>query len=79
LAEQQPGGFRSAVARIDEKSLVAVGPNGEDVSDDGGAHWKQTDSLNLNALAALRYHYAWAVGPNGTIARMKSSPRYILH
>jgi photosystem II stability/assembly factor-like uncharacterized protein len=79
LAELQPGGFRSAVARIDQKSLVAVGPNGEDISDDGGAHWKHTDSLNLNALAVLRYDLAWAVGANGTIARFKSSPIYILH
>jgi photosystem II stability/assembly factor-like uncharacterized protein len=79
LAEKQPGGFRSAVARIDEKSLVAVGPNGEDASDDGGAHWKHTDSLNLNALAALRYGYAWAVGPKSTIARWKAAPIYILH
>jgi photosystem II stability/assembly factor-like uncharacterized protein len=78
LAEQQPGGFRSAVARIDEKFLAAVSPNGEDVSDDGGAHWRHTDSLNLNALAVLRYDYAWAVGPDGTIARLKSSPVYLL-
>jgi photosystem II stability/assembly factor-like uncharacterized protein len=79
LAERQPGGYRSAVARIDERSLVAVGPNGEDVSDDGGAHWTHTDSLNLNALNVLRYDYAWAVGPNGTVARLKSSPIYVLH
>ena len=79
LAERQPGGFRSAVARINEKYLVAVGPNGEDVSDDDGAHWKHTDFLNLNALAVLRYDYAWAVGPNGTIARLKSSPIYVLN
>jgi photosystem II stability/assembly factor-like uncharacterized protein len=79
LAERQPGGFRSAVARINEKYLVAVGPNGEDVSDDSGAHWRHTDSLNLNALAVLRYDYAWAVGPNGTVARLKSSPIYVLH
>lgn len=74
LAEQQPGGFRSAVARIDEKFLAAVGPNGEDISDDGGAHWTRTESLNLNALAVLRYDYAWAVGPTGTIARLKTWP-----
>jgi photosystem II stability/assembly factor-like uncharacterized protein len=79
LAEQPPGGFRSAVAYIGQKSLIAVGPNGEDFSEDGGAHWRRTDSLNLNALAVLRYDYAWAVGPNGTIARLKSSPIYILH
>jgi photosystem II stability/assembly factor-like uncharacterized protein len=79
LAEKQPGGFRSAVAHIGEKFLVAVGPNGEDVSDDGGAHWRHTDSLNLNAVAVLPYDYAWGVGPNGTIARFKSSPIYPLH
>jgi photosystem II stability/assembly factor-like uncharacterized protein len=79
LAEQQPGGFRSAVMRISETYLIAVGPNGEDVSDDGGAHWKQTDSLNLNALAVLPTADAWAVGPNGTIARLKPSPIYRLN
>jgi photosystem II stability/assembly factor-like uncharacterized protein len=79
LAEQQPGGFRSAVMRINETYLIAVGPNGEDVSDDDGAHWRQTDSLNLNALAVLPTDDAWAVGPNGTVARLKSSPIYILN
>ena len=79
LAEKQPGGFRSAVARLSETYLVAVGPNGEDVSDDGGAHWRQTDSLNLNALAVLPSGDAWAVGANGTVARLRSTPIYILH
>ena len=78
LAETQPGGFRSGVARLNETYLVAVGPNGEDISDDGGAHWRNTDLLNLNALAVLANDDAWAVGPNGTIARLKSSPIYIL-
>ncbi len=77
LAEQQPGGFRSAVARFDEKSFVAVGPNGEDVSEDGGAHWRHTDSRNFNAVAVSRG--AWAVGPHGTIARSSWLPIYILH
>jgi photosystem II stability/assembly factor-like uncharacterized protein len=79
LAEKQPGGFRSAVARVDERILVAVGPNGEDFSDDGGTHWKHTDSLNLNAVKVLSRDYAWAVGTNGTIARLNSSPTYILY
>jgi photosystem II stability/assembly factor-like uncharacterized protein len=79
LAEKQPGGFRSAVARINVTYLVAVGPNGEDISDDGGAHWRHTDSLNLNALTVGQNDDAWAVGPDGTIARLKSSPIYILH
>jgi photosystem II stability/assembly factor-like uncharacterized protein len=68
LAKRQPGGFRSAVASVDDRAFVAVGPNGEDFSEDGGIHWKQTDSLNLNAVVILDEQHGWAVGPNGTIA-----------
>jgi photosystem II stability/assembly factor-like uncharacterized protein len=70
LAAQQPGGFRSAVASIGGKTLVAVGPGGEDVSYDAGARWAQTDSLNLNAVVALDDGNAWAAGPKGTVARL---------
>jgi len=68
LSKQQPGGFRSGVAS-NSLSIFAVGPNGEDFSEDGGVHWKHTDSLNLNAVAILDIWNGWAVGPNGTIAR----------
>lgn len=71
LAEQQPAGFRSAVASIGGKTLVAVGPSGEDVSYDGGIHWAQTDSLDLNAVVVLDNGNAWAAGPRGTVARLK--------
>ena len=69
LAAQQPGGYRSAVAHINDGRWVAVGPTGEDISGDFGVHWKRTDSLNLNAAALLDIWTGWAVGPNGTIAR----------
>ena len=69
LAQRQPGGFRSALARIDEGKWVAVGPGGEDFSEDGGAHWKHTDSLNLNAVTILDIGNGWAVGAKGMIAR----------
>ena len=69
LSKQQPGGFRSAVAPLGNSRFVAVGPNGEEISEDGGIHWKQTDFLNLNALMFLDDQHGWAVGPNGTIAR----------
>jgi len=76
LAAQQPGGFRSAVAWVDGVTLAAVGPNGEDISEDGGIHWKHTDSLNLNALAILDIWNGWAVGSNGAIARMENREEY---
>ena len=70
-ATQPPAGYRSAVAWLDDHTVAAVGPNGEDVSIDGGNHWKPNGSLNLNALAALSLSNAWAIGAKGTIARFK--------
>jgi photosystem II stability/assembly factor-like uncharacterized protein len=69
LAASGPRGFRSAVAFIDNSTLIAVGPSGEDISRDGGAHWTAAGSLNLNAVAVLGSQ-VWAVGPKGTVARM---------
>jgi len=67
LANQMPGGYRSAVAWLDDRMLATVGPSGEEVSVDGGADWKPNSSLNLNAVAAVGFEHAWAVGANGTI------------
>ena len=69
LAARQPGGFRSAVAGLDRGRFIAVGPTGEDFTDDFGVHWKHTDSHNLNAVAMLDASRGWAAGPHGTIAR----------
>lgn len=76
LAAQQPGGFRSAVAQIDGGRWLAVGPTGEEVTEDYGAHWKHTDSLNLNAVAILDTQNGWAVGDHGRIARFVNHSQY---
>lgn len=70
LAEQQPGGYRSAVASFSSADFVAVGPNGTDISHDQGQHWKRTDALNLNAVS-FDGDEGWAVGAKGTIARFQ--------
>jgi photosystem II stability/assembly factor-like uncharacterized protein len=75
LAAQQPGGYRSAVAAL-YGSALAVGPNGEDISDDFGIHWKHIGSLDLNAVFVLDIYNAWAVGAKGTIARMVNKKQY---
>ncbi|MGA2354326.1 MAG: hypothetical protein ABSG02_07510 [Terriglobales bacterium] len=78
LAEQQPGGYRSAVAECGYGDFAAVGPNGTDIShDDGGksVHWQHTDRLNLNAASCEGQH-CWAVGPKGAIARFKTHFSY---
>jgi photosystem II stability/assembly factor-like uncharacterized protein len=69
LSKPQPGGYRSSVARARDSLAVTVGPNGEDVSDDFGEHWKHAGKLNLNAVSNLLGHIAWGVGPNGTIGQ----------
>jgi photosystem II stability/assembly factor-like uncharacterized protein len=76
LATQLPGGHRSALAHIDDGRWVAVGPTGEDITNDSGVHWKHTDSLNLNAVAILDVSTGWAVGPHGTIARFVNHHSY---
>lgn len=69
LAAKQPGGFRSAVAYLDNGRWVAAGPAGEDISTDGGVHWKHSDSLNLNAFFILDVRGGWGVGDKGKVAR----------
>jgi photosystem II stability/assembly factor-like uncharacterized protein len=71
LAEQQPGGYRSAVVSDSRGNFVAVGPSGTDFSRDGGAHWKSSDVQNFNA-ASFAETEGWAAGPKGTIARLKT-------
>jgi photosystem II stability/assembly factor-like uncharacterized protein len=75
LAAQQPGGYRSAVVRLYGATL-AVGPTGEDISHDQGAHWERTDALDLNAAFVLDIYNGWAVGAKGTIARLVNHMQY---
>ena len=76
LSAGQPSGFRSAVASLDIFLFYTVGPNGEEMTEDQGAHWKRIGSLNLNALAMLDDSHGWAVGPNGTIAVFVNHQQY---
>ncbi len=77
LAEQQPGGYRSAVGSFSYGDFAAVGPNGTDISNDQGKHWKHTDPLNLNA-PSFAGNQGWAVGAKGTIARFKNHYQYLI-
>lgn len=63
-------GYRSAVAFIDRKRVIAVGTNGSDYSVDGGKTWKKIGGENLNALAAKGGESVWAVGPRGLVVKL---------
>lgn len=64
-------GYRSAVTYIDEKTLITAGTNGTDLSSDGGKTWKKIGSEDLNAVAAKGRKAVWAVGPKGTVVKLK--------
>lgn len=64
-------GYRSSVAYIDDRTTIAVGTDGTDISYDRGGVWKKIGTENLNAVAAKGKHSVWAVGPNGLVVRLK--------
>ena len=76
LAEQQPSGYRSAVAFLEGGTFLAVGPNGTDISRDAGVHWESTGTMELNAVS-IAGGQVWAVGPHGNFARF--SPGKVNH
>lgn len=64
-------GYRSGVAYIDKKTIIAVGTNGSDISRDGGKSWKNLDKENYNSVQAKGKNATWAVGANGMVAKFK--------
>jgi len=68
-AKQLSHGYRSSVTWDAQRKLwIAAGTNGSDYSNDDGKTWKPLDSGNWNALSL-----PFVVGPNGRIARLKST------
>lgn len=62
-------GYRSGVTFIDQKTLLAVGSSGSDISMDNGKTWKNLDRENYNAVQAKGKNAVWAVGAKGMIAK----------
>jgi photosystem II stability/assembly factor-like uncharacterized protein len=65
----QPSGFRSAVVSLGEKSFLAVGPTGADVSHDSGLQWASFPSRPLNSLFALDPQHVYGAGSNGSVTQ----------
>ena len=63
-------GYRSGVAYIDKKTLLAVGASGSDLSTDGGKTWKNLDKENYNSVQAKGKKVIWAVGANGLVSKL---------
>lgn len=66
-------GYRSGVTYIDDRTIIAVGSNGSDISYDRGGKWKKIGDENLNAVAAKGRKNVWAVGPKGIVLKLKDT------
>lgn len=67
-----PAGFRNSVAWIPghKDTAIAVGPNGSDISTDGGRAWTPFDNTLLMGINCSSHGDCWAVGKDGLAARL---------
>jgi len=63
-------GYRSGVAFVDKKTIIAVGSSGSDISRDAGKTWTNLDKENYNAVQAKGRNAIWAVGASGIVAKL---------
>lgn len=68
-----PAGYRSAVAYHPflRSVLFAVGPNGSDVSLDGGRRWHKFDDGTFDTVECGRDGGCWASGAQGRVATLR--------
>ena len=69
-----PGGYRSAVGYDPNlHAWIAVGPNGSDISRDGGRTWAPLEHAPANLPKGGEWNalsLPWAVGPHGRIGKL---------
>ena len=64
-------GYRSGVAYLDRKTLIAVGTSGSEISSNGGSTWKLLGNEDLNSVQSRGRKATWAVGPKGMVLKLK--------
>ena len=73
------GGYRSGAAFLPRTGttgspstgVIAVGPNGSDVSYDGGLTWQQVDKGDLDSVECTPSGACWASGFAGRVAILR--------
>ena len=68
LVPGAPPEYRSGAAWVDGHSVIAVGPQGSDVSTNGGTSWQRFDDGSLHTTDCASPVSCWASGANGRIA-----------
>ena len=73
VTDSPPAGYRSCVAYvagIGTPTWVAVGPTGSDISTDDGRTWRAIGTTGYHAVAFAADGTGWAIGANGSLARI---------
>ncbi|HXH69822.1 MAG TPA: hypothetical protein VNI60_05685 [Pyrinomonadaceae bacterium] len=70
IAGKGLNGYRSGVAFVDKKTIIAVGSSGSDISFNDGKTWKNLDKENYNSVQAKGKNAIWTVGANGLVAKL---------
>jgi photosystem II stability/assembly factor-like uncharacterized protein len=68
LSTRQVWGYRSGVAYVTGRIVVAVGPTGSDVSRSGGLRWSHFDDNWYDGVECAHDGACWASGTNGRVA-----------
>jgi photosystem II stability/assembly factor-like uncharacterized protein len=68
LSTQQVYGYRSGVAFVTAKLVVAVGPTGSDVSRSAGARWHHFDDARYDSIECASDGACWGSGTSGAVA-----------
>jgi photosystem II stability/assembly factor-like uncharacterized protein len=71
-AQTPPHGYRSSVAYLTQKQLIACGTSGVDISNDGGVNWQQVSRQSFHVCQKAKNGKAvFLAGSNGKIAVYK--------
>jgi len=71
-AKNWMSGYRSAVAYVNGNTIIAVGPSGTDIASEDGVVLNKIGAENLNSVASKGSRAVWAVGPDGTVLKLKA-------
>lgn len=75
-AATPPGGYRSGLEAITGGRLIATGPNGTDISRDGGRTWKPLSKEGFHVVRKARHGEAvYFAGTDGRIGSLLVTPR----
>lgn len=64
-------GYRSGVAYVTSKLVVAVGPTGSDLSRSGGVRWYHFDDTRYDAISCTAAGACWGSGTDGQVAKLQ--------